>query len=420
MSSSRNPIEEALEAAREALLAKRLETLELVEAIKRMADGYLAAVDREIAWGFVDRVGLAVAPEAGPSREEAFRALRHAVDALPEGGLQELGLEEDSAEPAPTTSEAEPEIPSEPTAETTVERGPEPPRDSPAPEAFAAVFEAEAPGASRGRQVPRFLPATAPEVLALQREIEAADLPNVSDRLFLAYAEEFAARARILQERNLPEADVEALNRLIRRLTALAHQFNLPRPVYGLSRRHVGDWEGQLRRARHERDRILTGGSNPDGLTQRLKIPEGIKAKIPEPEAEELEAEELEPRDEPLDLPALREASEDRDVLIVGGAVKAEKLDRIRDRTGIEIRWVGLAKGASSSAVRSLSTKIKNGQVAGLVLLEGLMNHKDYDPLIASARQVGLPVAYGGKAGAASLDRALKDLDEKVGGGGSS
>src|SRR5262249_40690633 len=112
----------------------------------------------------------------------------------------------------------------------------------------------------------------------------------------------------------------------------------------------------------------------------------------------------------PLELPHLTAASAGAAVVIVGGTIKNEKLERLRQRTGLQIEWVPVEHG-SGHAVGALERRIREGRLCGLIILQDLIAHKYSEPLLHAAREAELSWAYGGKAGTAVLDKALRDLD---------
>ena len=97
--------------------------------------------------------------------------------------------------------------------------------------------------------------------------------------------------------------------------------------------------------------------------------------------------------------------------LIVGGIVKHEKLERLRAETGVELEWIALDSGRSSAAVASVAARLRSGRVDRIVLLEGLIDHKQSDPIKAAARESGVPFAYARKGGLSSVRAALLDLE---------
>lgn len=99
--------------------------------------------------------------------------------------------------------------------------------------------------------------------------------------------------------------------------------------------------------------------------------------------------------------------------LIVGGIVKQEKLARLRADVGpdIDLAWTALDAGRSSSAVASIAARLRSGRIDRLVLLEGLLDHKQSEPIVAAAREAGALFAYAHKGGLSSVRAALFDLE---------
>jgi hypothetical protein len=248
---------------------------------------------------------------------------------------------------------------------------------------------------------------------SLKAEFESVEYETLSDADFSSYATEYAAMARLRQERGLAIEGSELESRIIRRLTALAHQRILPRPVFGLSRSHRGDWESIAKRAREERER-RAAAPRVDRGERVASYPSSTTLRAAMKVAEEEPADDDAREEEPLELPRLRARAEQSEVVLVGGVVKNEKLDRVRRRTGIDVEWIGLDAGKSAAAVAALAKRIRDGRLAALVLLNGLMDHKQSDPLMSAAREVGLPVAYADKAGKGALVKAFVDLERRL------
>lgn len=95
--------------------------------------------------------------------------------------------------------------------------------------------------------------------------------------------------------------------------------------------------------------------------------------------------------------------------MIVGGEVDAQKLDRLRSTTGDFIEWVG------NDGVARLEARIRDGRVAALVVLDALVSHSGIEPIVGRARDHGVPLEYGGKAGLASIRAALVRLEARTG-----
>lgn len=114
-----------------------------------------------------------------------------------------------------------------------------------------------------------------------------------------------------------------------------------------------------------------------------------------------------------VELPILRATAAQRDVVIVGGIAKQQKLVRLVRRTNIALIWVSVPHEGTPT-ITSLATRIRSSQIAAMVILDGLLGHADFHLLIAAARHEHLPVAYGAKAGMASLLAALTKLESKL------
>lgn len=352
-------IQQALEAVGEALRARHRDAIQRVQAIREVLDAYEAAIEEDLAADFAVRNGVA---ESVPRR--ALRAaldLRSAIEALPEM----ISATRDAASlPMPEPPPSRPDTPS------TTRRA-------------SAVREADS--------------------IALENEVDPLEWDSLPDSIFIKYAEEFAARARAIQHRVGSTDGGEFEGRLIRRLTAMVHGRGVS-GVYGLSLRHSGDWTAIARRAREERERLQAVGDAARPLGRKVLNP-GDLAKLTRDDDEELDE-----RDEPLELPALRRAAARGAIVMVGGIVKADKLERVHRRTGMDIEWVPLSPQSSGGGA-SLARRVRDHRVAALVLLHGLMAHKDFEPLVDAARAGNTPVVYADKAGKGALVRALVELE---------
>lgn len=398
-----SPIDEVIEAVREVLYARRREAAERVERIKAAADAYLRAVEQDVAAQFAARIGI----DSGHVSQTARAAmeLREAVEAIPEIRARSEAASGSTA--------------SGPARET-----------SPGSSVVAMVSPTLREGAMRetlprpftpiGPREPKFEENLSPDVENLLREVRSVPFETLSTELFRAYVEEFAARARYLQELHGGRpADEEVLGRIIRKLTAMVRERAMT-GIYGLSRFHSTDWQALAERAARKRERIVAGttsdtASTAQGLTQRIRIPDDIRAQIKEDkeDIDEPDDEEEDQEDSPLELPRLRAASRDASLVIVGGSVRNEKLERLRRKTGIDLDWVPVENN-STHTVSALERRIRDGRLCGLIVLQELIGHKHYEPLVQAARQIGLPFAYGGKAGKASIEKALKELEEQL------
>jgi hypothetical protein len=66
------------------------------------------------------------------------------------------------------------------------------------------------------------------------------------------------------------------------------------------------------------------------------------------------------------------------------------------------------------SAIGNLPKRIRQGRVAAVIILDRVIQHKHSEPVIAAARDSGVPVGFAGQGGRASLLRALTQIEETL------
>jgi hypothetical protein len=355
--------EDVLEALRALLETRRAEVAQRVEQIRAATDAYVAALERQLAYELAERAGLAGFEPGGVSA--AARALLGLVQALPE-----------LASDAETASRSAPRT-AGPPAEAA---------EAPTGHANAFVYEASS------------------EARSLLTEVHSLDLEAMPGQLFRAYASELAARARSLQDRGHNAEDIPG--RVIRKLTRFAYDRGVL--VFGLKRSDKADWDELARKHRAERDRMLAG--EPRQLTHRLSLPK--RDEVSSPTASEDESDEGE-SDDRIDLPHLQQTTRERPLVLVGGISKQEKLDRLQSRYGIQVEWVETQR-AGTHAISTLEQRVRDGRIAALVVLDGLLGHKHFEPIVDAARRAGTPLAYGNKGGKASIAGALTEIEAQL------
>jgi hypothetical protein len=107
---------------------------------------------------------------------------------------------------------------------------------------------------------------------------------------------------------------------------------------------------------------------------------------------------------------------------LLAAAVAAAKLVMIgalsgRDRSGAlpleisaHVEWIDTERDGAH-AVGNLPQRLRQGRVAGVVILDRVVQHRHTDPVVAAARDAGVPIAFAGQGGKASLLRALEQLE---------
>lgn len=381
-----NPLAQVLEALRAKLDGRVQAAADVAQKLRAAADRYERAVQAGAAADLARQHGLDAPAVESHSPEDAAHELKAIIDALPE-------LANVKAVP---NGKSEPKVP---------ERE-EPDVTPPPPASFGEMLAKSAPSNPRPERAPPREQAD-PEVTRLVADMRGYDLAGMAMPMFRAVAEELAARARELQERGV--ADPEGrLGTLIKALTKFAGERGT-KSVFGLSRYHQADWRQKSIEARDRRLRLEAG--EPDSLRQRIQIPKVIVDQVTngDDDADDGEEDDI----EAWVLPRLTERAADRAVVMLGGVRKPEKLDKLHQRIDFEVEWIETSAGSTGST-STLERRIREGNVAAVVILEGLIGHKHYEPVVAAARQAGTPVAYGGRAGTASLRSAFEEINESL------
>lgn len=113
------------------------------------------------------------------------------------------------------------------------------------------------------------------------------------------------------------------------------------------------------------------------------------------------------------EIPLLRSAARRGPVVFVGGVVKQEKVALIQSKYGIEVEWVDTSRDGTRT-ISAVEKRIRDRRLAAVIVLQGLIGHKHFEPLVAAARQVGTPFAYADKAGLGSVSRAFVEIEKQL------
>jgi DNA-binding LacI/PurR family transcriptional regulator len=66
-------------------------------------------------------------------------------------------------------------------------------------------------------------------------------------------------------------------------------------------------------------------------------------------------------------------------------------------------------------AVGNLPQRVRQRRVAGIIILDRAVKHRHTEPVMAAAREAGIPIAFAGQGGHASLARAFAQLELALG-----
>jgi len=190
------------------------------------------------------------------------------------------------------------------------------------------------------------------------------------------------------------------LGQSVKMLAAIKYDSGVKDFVKGLAHDHTGDWLHLAQEAYARIRKFDADAARP--LTPKKGEKSEPKTAKPEPEV---------PTHSWPSLPKLRAAIKQKPLVFVGGIPVPNKIESVHDRFGFDVEWVEVYrnKGDASAVAR-----ISNGTVGAVVILEKFLGHRTSEKLVEVCKVKGIPWAYGGNAGTATLQRALEMLDGKA------
>ncbi len=96
--------------------------------------------------------------------------------------------------------------------------------------------------------------------------------------------------------------------------------------------------------------------------------------------------------------------------LVVIGALSRDRSESAPEGFGEHIEWIDTERDGVH-ALGNLPQRIRQGRVAGVIILDRAVKHKHSEPALAAARDAHVPIAFAGQGGRASLERALTQLE---------
>ena len=96
--------------------------------------------------------------------------------------------------------------------------------------------------------------------------------------------------------------------------------------------------------------------------------------------------------------------------LVVIGALSRDRSEAAPAGIGEQIEWIDTERDGVH-ALGNLPQRIRQGRVAGVIILDRAVKHKHSEPALAAARDAKVPTAFAGQGGRASLERALTQLE---------
>lgn len=109
-------------------------------------------------------------------------------------------------------------------------------------------------------------------------------------------------------------------------------------------------------------------------------------------------------------------AARDREIVVFGGQGKSigESVRLAGKRLGIDLEWIPVEASQWNAQSQRLASRLRRGKVAGLVLVNGIVGHKQLVPVVDGAKAGGVPFVLAGRAGSAQLTRAFEELESML------
>ncbi|HVY30080.1 MAG TPA: hypothetical protein VHB79_26165 [Polyangiaceae bacterium] len=116
----------------------------------------------------------------------------------------------------------------------------------------------------------------------------------------------------------------------------------------------------------------------------------------------------------PTGWPKLREALTVQKLVVIG-ALSRDRSESVPDGFGEHVEWIDTERDGVH-ALGNLPQRIRQGRVAGVIILDRAVKHKHSEPALAAARDAHVPTAFAGQGGRVSLERALTQIETMLGG----
>jgi hypothetical protein len=111
--------------------------------------------------------------------------------------------------------------------------------------------------------------------------------------------------------------------------------------------------------------------------------------------------------------PRLSSAAQAGRIVIIGALTGRDRTEGIATELAKHVEWIDTAR-EGSGAVGNLPQRIRQGRVAAVIILERAVQHRHTEPVMAAARDAGVPAAFAGKGGSGALARALEQLEHNL------
>lgn len=113
--------------------------------------------------------------------------------------------------------------------------------------------------------------------------------------------------------------------------------------------------------------------------------------------------------------PSLTAAARHAKIVAIGALAGRDRSPSVPDELAGSVEWIDTER-EGAHAIGNLPQRVRQGRVAGVIILDRVVSHRHTEPVVAAARDAGVPVAFAGQGGKASLVRALERLEAALSG----
>lgn len=207
-----------------------------------------------------------------------------------------------------------------------------------------------------------------------------------------------ARRARLVERVQRIELALESYRRAVEsqivREFAKEHAFKLPAPP-ALSPERAAELLKALVDALPEQA-ARTDAESPT-----------VSTSAPAPPPTEVEAAPLSTH------PALLARVKHARIVVIGALSGRDRASTVPPELAEHVEWIDTERDGAH-AIGNLPQRVRQGRVAAVVILDRAVQHRHTEPVVAQAREQGVPIAFAGQGGKASLARALAQIEASL------
>lgn len=97
-------------------------------------------------------------------------------------------------------------------------------------------------------------------------------------------------------------------------------------------------------------------------------------------------------------------------IVVIGALSGRDRGSTFPPELAEHVEWIDTERDGAH-AIGNLPQRVRQGRVAAVVILDRAVQHRHTEPVVAQAREQGVPIAFAGQGGKASLARALAQIE---------